>query len=71
MSPILYQLGDANTGLQGFIDGLTSSSTGVTGAGLWDQITPAIPFIVTMFLFAFGYGVVRKVLRRGSKGKSI
>lgn len=69
MYPIIAQVGDNVTGLGGFVSGLTDSSTGITASGLWDQITPAVGFIVMIFLFAFGYRFVRKLLSKGSKGK--
>lgn len=68
MNPLL-QLGTGSTGLAGFVEGLTDSTTGITGAGLWDQITPAVPFIVAIFIFAFGYRFVTRLVRRGSKAK--
>lgn len=70
MNPLLY-LGDTSTGLGGFISGLTDSSTGITSESLWSQIVPAVPFIVGMFIFAFGFTFVRRLIRRGSKGKSV
>lgn len=68
MSPLL-QLGTTSTGMAGFVEGLTDSTTGISAGALWDQITPAVPFIVAIFIFAFGYGFVRRLVKRGSKGK--
>lgn len=68
MSPLL-QLGTAGNGMTDFVTGLTDTTNGITSAALWNQITPAIPFIVAIFIFAFGYRFVRKLISRGSKAK--
>lgn len=52
-----------------FITALTNSTTGITASGLWSDLAAVVPFIVVIFGFAFGYRILRKVLKSGSKGK--
>lgn len=55
------------TGMSGFI---TALQTNLTSANLWAELTAAAGFIGLMVIFAFGYRVVRKVLKGTSKGKA-
>lgn len=65
MNHILTQYGD----MAGFITGLTGEN-GVTSANLWAQITAASAFLGAVVIFAFGYHVVRKIVKGVSKGKA-
>lgn len=56
-------------GMSGMISALTNSSTGITSSTLWTEATNAVPLIVGIFIFAFGYRIVKKVLKGGYKGK--
>lgn len=49
-----------------FIEGLTST---LTPDGLWNALVGVSALIGTMVLFAFGYRVVRKLVKGVSKGK--
>lgn len=55
------------TGMSGFI---TALQTNLTSANLWGELTAAGAFIGLMVVFAFGYRVVRKVIKGTSKGKA-
>ena len=55
------------TGMSGFI---TALQTNLTSANLWSELTAAAAFIGLMVIFAFGYRVVRKVIKGTSKGKA-
>lgn len=55
-------------GMSGMITALTGTD-GITSSALWTEVTAAAPLIIGIFIFAFGYRVVRKVLKSGSKGK--
>ena len=55
--------------MSGMVSALTNSTTGITSGTLWTEVTAAAPLIVGIFIFAFGYRVVRKVLKSGSKAK--
>lgn len=57
----------ATTGMQGIVTQLT---TGVTSAGLFGTVGEIFPFIIVMIGFAFGYKVLRKVVKGASKGKA-
>lgn len=55
-----------STGMGAFITQLT---TGITSDTIWTEIAKAAPFIITIFVVAIGYRVLRKVLKGGSKLK--
>lgn len=55
------------TGMSGFI---TALQTNLTSANLWGELTAAGAFIGLMVVFAFGYRVVRKVIKGTSRGKA-
>lgn len=55
--------------MSGFVSALTNNTTGITSSALWTEVTAAAPLIVTIFVFAFGYRIVRRVLNGGSKAK--
>lgn len=65
MLPIVEQVGD----MAGFLTALTGTD-GVTSANLWAQITPAAATIGAIVIFAFGYYVVRKIVKGASRGKA-
>lgn len=54
------------TGMAAFITALT---TGITSDVLWTEITKAAPFLITIFIVAVGYRLVRKLVKSGSKLK--
>lgn len=55
------------TGMAGFIQAL---QTNLTSANLWSELTAAGAFIGLMVVFAFGYRVIRKVIKGTSRGKT-
>lgn len=55
------------SGMASFISALT---TGITSDTLWTEIAKAAPFIITIFVVAVGYRIVKKVLNKGSKLKA-
>lgn len=63
-------LADGATGLAGFVGSLTDGSTGITSANLWNEVTQLAPLVIGVFIFAFGFGRIRKLLKSGSKGKT-
>lgn len=56
-------------GMSDMITALTSSTTGITSGSLWTEAANAVPLIVGIFVFAFGYRIVKKLLKGGVKGK--
>lgn len=54
--------------MSSFISALTGTD-GISSTTMWADVTAAVPFIVLIFTFAFGYRVLRKLLKGGSKGK--
>lgn len=54
------------TGMAAFISALT---TGITSDVIWTEITKAAPFLITIFVVAVGYRVLRKLVKGGSKLK--
>lgn len=55
------------TGMAAFIESLT---TGITSDTLWAEITKAAPFVISIFVVAVGYRILRKVISKGSKLKA-
>ena len=55
-------------GMSGMITALTAQG-GITSSSLWTEAAAAAPLIIGIFIFAFGYRIVRKLLKSGSKGK--
>lgn len=54
-------------GMAGFISALT---TGITSDILWTEITKAAPFVITIFVVAVGYRVLKRVIKNGSRLKA-
>ena len=54
-------------GMQGFI---TALNAGITSDTLWTEITKAAPFVITIFVVAVGYRILRRVISKGSKLKA-
>lgn len=54
------------TGMAAFI---TALSTALSVDNLWGAVAPAAPIIAILVLFGLGMYVLRKNLKRGSKGK--
>lgn len=54
------------SGMSSFITALT---TGITSDVLWTEIAKSAPFIITIFVVAVGYRIVRKLIKSGSKLK--
>ena len=59
----------SETGMAGFMTAITGSD-GITSANMWGQITPAGATIASIAIFAFGYYVVRKIIKGASRGKA-
>lgn len=55
------------TGMSSFISALT---TGISSDVLWTEITKAAPFVITVFVVAVGYRILRRVINKGSKLKA-
>lgn len=49
---------------------VTALSTAVTADALWGVFGDAIPFISVVVLVAFGFSLVRRMIRGVSKGKA-
>lgn len=52
--------------MQGFVTALTE---GLNSTSLWTEATYAVPLIIVVAIFAFGYNIIRKVTKGASKGK--
>lgn len=42
---------------------------GITPDNMWGAVAPYAKIILAIFIFAFAYGILRKVLKKGSRGK--
>lgn len=49
---------------------ITSLSSTVSGEALWGVFATAVPYIATITLFAFGFYIVRKLIKHIAKGKA-
>ena len=54
----------------GMADFVTALTTGITSNTLWAEITKAAPFLITVFVVAVGYRIIRRVINKGSKLKA-
>lgn len=54
--------------MQAFVTALTGEN-GISVANLWSDLTALVPFIAVIFGFSFGYRLLKKVIKSGSKGK--
>lgn len=57
---------EVTTGMTAFITALTE---GLSADALWGAIAPIAPLIIVFCLVGFGLYVLRKNLRKGTKGK--
>lgn len=57
-------------GMANFVSALTSSTGGLTSANLWTEVGTAATLIASIVIFAFGYRIVRKVVKGAAKGKA-
>lgn len=55
--------------MSGFVSAITDSTTGITSASLWTDVTALVPLIVIVLGFSFGYYVCRKAIKGASRGK--
>lgn len=65
MEPVVVAEGAG--GMSAIVSSLTS---GITSAGLFGTVAEIMPFIIIMIGFAFGYKVLKKVVKGASKGKA-
>lgn len=45
-------------------------TTGMSADAMWTAVATVMPFVISIALFAFGYRMVRRVTKSGSKGKA-
>lgn len=56
------------TGEAGFVNAITQ---GITLDTLWGSATTIAPIIIFMFIFAFSYGILRKVMTKGANKRKL
>ena len=54
------------TGVEGAVTALSSN---LTADAVWGAITPFIPIVVTVSLIALSVTIIRRIVKRASKGK--
>lgn len=64
----MFLIAEGVTG--GMSDIVSALTTGITSAGLFGTVAQIMPFVVIMIGFAFGYKVLKKVVKGASKGKA-
>lgn len=63
-------MGSGETAKIGMESVWTALSTNITAAKLGDELAGAVPFIAMAALFAFGFWIMRRAVKRASKGKA-
>lgn len=48
---------------------ITSLTTGLNSTALWTEANYAVPLIIGVAIFVFGYTIVRRVTKGAAKGK--
>lgn len=64
----LILFGEAATGAQGVADTLNTS---LTADAFWNALAPFMPVVITTTMVALGFYLIRKVIKKFSKGKSV
>ena len=54
----------------GMANAINTLSTTVSADALWGVFNTAVPYIAVITLFAFGFYVVRKLIKHIAKGKA-
>lgn len=49
---------------------VTSLSSTVSGEALWGTFATAVPYIAVITLFAFGFYIIRRLIKKIAKGKA-
>lgn len=62
----MFYLATANSGVSGAV---TALETNLTADAVWGAITPFIPIVVTVSLIALSVYIIRRIIKRASKGK--
>jgi len=62
----MFVFGTTATGVNGAVDAL---STNLTADAVWGAITPFIPVVVTVSLIALSVTIIRRIVKKASKGK--
>ena len=57
------------SGDTGMSDFITALSAGVNSTALWTEATNAVPLIIAVVVFVFGYTIIRRVTKGAAKGK--
>lgn len=55
--------------MSAFVNQITSTTGGLTSTALWTEAANAVPLIVAVAVFAFGYNIIRRVVKGAAKGK--
>lgn len=50
-------------------DFISALAEGINADTMWGAVTPVAPIIIFVFLFAFGYRIIKRVTKKGSAGK--
>ena len=53
----------------GVSDAVTALQTNLTADAVWGAITPFIPIVVTVSLIALSVYIIRRIIKKASKGK--
>ncbi len=57
----------AKLGMEAIVEQL---KTGITADTLFSTVSTVIPFVIVMVMFAFGWKVLRRAIKKASSGKA-
>ena len=63
----MFLIADVAAGMEGITSQLTS---GITVDTLFSVVSEIIPFVIVMVMASFGFYVLRKVIKKASRGKA-
>lgn len=61
-------MGEGTTGMSNVVGQLT---TGLTADTLWASVSSVMPFVIGITLFAFGFWLVKKIVKKVRTGKAL
>lgn len=50
---------------------ISQLNTGITADTLWSSVATVMPFVITTTLFAFGFFLIKKILKKVKHGGNI
>lgn len=58
-------------GEEGMANVVGQLTTGLTADTLWTSVSSVMPFVISITLFAFGFWLVKKIVKKTRTGKAM